>query len=119
MELDSTPLEFCLYMAFAPTVLSGPICRLPDMLPQFRGYQPLSRADVQAAGQRIGLGALMMALAQLLGAGLRPGYGINNGFDEARMLAGPDVWLLAFGYGFQLFFDFAGYSHIAIGAARL
>jgi alginate O-acetyltransferase complex protein AlgI len=35
------------------------------------------------------------------------------------MLAGPDVWLLAFGYGFQLFFDFAGYSHIAIGAAKL
>jgi alginate O-acetyltransferase complex protein AlgI len=72
-ELDSTLLEFCLYMAFAPTVLSGPICRLPDMLPQFREYQVLSRADANAAAQRIGLGALMMALAQLLGDGLRRG----------------------------------------------
>jgi alginate O-acetyltransferase complex protein AlgI len=118
-ELDPTLLEFCLYMTFAPTVLSGPICRLPDMLPQFREYRPLTRAGAQAAAQRIGLGALMMGLAQLLGAGLRPGHGINNGFDGAGMLAGSDVWLLAFGYGFQLFFDFAGYSHIAIGAASL
>ena len=32
---------------------------------------------------------------------------------------GVDVWALAFGYGFQLFFDFAGYSNIVIGTARL
>ena len=35
-EIDPTLLEFCLYMAFWPTVFSGPVCRLPDMLPQFR-----------------------------------------------------------------------------------
>ena len=118
-ELDPTLLEFCLYMTFAPTVLSGPICRLPDILPQIRDNKLLTREDVQASGQRIWLGALMMALAQLLGSGLRPGGGINDGFDNVRMLTGPDVWLLAIGYGFQLFFDFAGYSHVAIGAARL
>ena len=33
--------------------------------------------------------------------------------------SGSDVWLLAFGYGLQIFFDFAGPSHIAIGAARM
>ena len=31
-----TLLEFCLYMAFWPTVALGPICRLSTMLPQFR-----------------------------------------------------------------------------------
>jgi alginate O-acetyltransferase complex protein AlgI len=118
-ELDPTPLEFCLYMSFAPTVLSGPICRLPDILPQLREAAQLTRRDVHAAAQRIWLGALMMALAQLLGAGLHPGSGINSGFDSTRALTAPDVWLLAIGYGFQLFFDFAGYSHVAIGAARL
>mgnify|MGYP001569195455 FL=1 len=35
-EADPTLLEFCLYMAFWPTVLSGPVCRLYKMLPQFR-----------------------------------------------------------------------------------
>ena len=34
-ELDPSLLEFCLYMAFWPTVLSGPICRLPSMPPTF------------------------------------------------------------------------------------
>src|SRR6266478_5129461 len=35
-ELDPSLLEFCLYMAFWPTVDSGPICRLASMMPQFR-----------------------------------------------------------------------------------
>jgi alginate O-acetyltransferase complex protein AlgI len=118
-ELDATLLEFCLYMTFAPTVLSGPICRLPEILPQFRESKPFAQEDTQAAVQRIWLGMLMMALAQLIGSGLRPGHGINNGFDSARVLSGSDVWLLVFGYGFQIFFDFAGYSHVAIAAARL
>ena len=35
-ELDPSLLEFCLYMSFWPTVLTGPISRLPSLLPQFR-----------------------------------------------------------------------------------
>src|SRR5271169_6429540 len=35
-ELDPSLVEFALYMAFFPVAISGPICRLPDMLPQFR-----------------------------------------------------------------------------------
>ena len=43
-ELDPTLLEFCLYMAFWPTVLSGPICRMSSMLPQFRARgQPAAK----------------------------------------------------------------------------
>ena len=41
-----------------------------------------------------------------------------SGFDRVTNWSGLDVWCLAFGYGLQLFFDFAGYSHIAIGAAQ-
>jgi alginate O-acetyltransferase complex protein AlgI len=54
----------------------------------------------------------------LLGQGLLSGDGINSGFDVARQWSGSDVWCLALGYGLQLFLDFAGYSHIAIGAAQ-
>jgi alginate O-acetyltransferase complex protein AlgI len=116
-DLDPTLLEFCLYMSFAPTVLSGPICRLPDILPQLRRYVPPSRSDRHVAAQRIWLGALMIGLAQWLGSGVRTGHGIDAGFDATGILGGADVWLLAIGYGFQLFLDFAGYSHLAIGAA--
>jgi len=119
-QLDPSLIEFCLYMAFWPTVLSGPICRLPNMLPQFRKEWSPSWDDVGSGTQRVCVGVLMMGLAQLLGAGLWPGHGVNWGFDQTTARwGGIDVWCLAIGFGFQLFLDFAGYSHIAIGAAQL
>jgi alginate O-acetyltransferase complex protein AlgI len=121
-ELDPTLLEFFLYMAFWPTVLSGPVCRLPKMLPQFR-HRPTSSIgeDFSVGAVRIIQGLFMkMVLAQLLSSGLTPDGGVTAGFDGiAPGRSGLDVWALAIGYGFQLFFDFAGYSNIVIGAARL
>ena len=117
-EIDPSLFEFALYTAFFPVAISGPICRMPDMLPQFRSGEGLRRHDILRGFGRIATGLLMMQLAQLLGQGILAGDGINSGFDHVSHWSGPDVWCLAFGYGFQLFFDFAGYSHIAIGAAQ-
>ena len=118
-ELDPSLLEFALYMAFFPVVISGPICRMPDMLPQFRSQESPSRNDIGRGLCRIATGLLMMQIAQLLGKGIFSGQGINGGFDQTTGWSGPDVWCLAIGYGLQVFFDFAGYSHLAIGAARM
>jgi alginate O-acetyltransferase complex protein AlgI len=118
-ELDPSFAEFALYMAFFPVAISGPICRMPDMLPQFRSEEPVQRRDMARGLFRIATGALMMQLAQLLGRGILNGVGINGGFDHVTRWSGPDVWCLVFGYGLQLFLDFAGYSHIAIGAAKM
>jgi len=116
-QLDPSFVEFALYLAFFPVVISGPICRMPDMLPQFRSAEPTSWNNLGAGFARIATGVLMMQLAQLLGQGILSGDGINSGFDHAIRWSAPDVWCLAIGYGLQLFLDFAGYSHIAIGAA--
>ena len=75
-------------------------------------------SDRERGFSRIATGVLMMQLAKLLGHGVLGGHGINSGFDRLTQWSGADVWCLAFGYGLQLFFDFAGYSHIAIGAAQ-
>ena len=116
-ELDPSFFEFALYMVFFPIVISGPICRMPEMLPQFRSEQTTPRHDIGRGFGRIATGVLMMQLAQLLGQGILSGDGINSGFDHLTRWSGADVWCLVFGYGLQLFLDFAGYSHIAIGAA--
>src|SRR5208283_728624 len=118
-ELDPSFLEFALYMVFFPVAISGPICRMLEMLPQFRSEDPLRWDNFQRGLGRIAIGALMMQLAQLLGRGILNSPGINAGFDHLTRWSGPDVLCLAFGYGLQLFFDFAGYSHIAIGAAKV
>ena len=117
-ELDPSFLEFALYMVFFPVTISGPICRLPEMLPQFRSQEPTPAHDIGHGLRRIATGVLMMQLAKLLGQGILGGDGITSGFDHVTHWSGPDVWCLALGYGMQLFLDFAGYSHIAIGVAK-
>jgi alginate O-acetyltransferase complex protein AlgI len=120
-ELDPSLVEFSLYMAFWPTVLSGPVCRLGDLLPQFRQVSQLCWDDISKGVSRIIFGLLLKTVfAQTLQQGVDPGTGIDYGFDQIAFGWGaPDVLLLAVGYGLQLFFDFAGYSHIVIGSARL
>jgi alginate O-acetyltransferase complex protein AlgI len=118
-ELDPTLLEFCLFLGFWPTVFAGPICRLPELLSQFRSSTFVSLQAIGAGMQRILTGVFMMALARILGQGFA-GRGVDAGFAlSPQRWSGLDVWCLAVGYGFQLFFDFAGYSHLAIGAAQV
>jgi alginate O-acetyltransferase complex protein AlgI len=120
-DLNPPFMEFLLYMAFWPTVLSGPVCRLAEMLPQFRDVTPPGWEDVQVGARRILIGlAMKVVLAQILAGGIRRASGVTAGFDQMKSgWGGLDVWLLAVGFGFQLYFDFAGYSHIVIGSARL
>jgi alginate O-acetyltransferase complex protein AlgI len=117
-EVNPSFFEFALYMVFFPVTISGPICRMSEMLPQFRSESVTRWDDIARGCQRIATGVLMMQLAKLLGQGILAGDGITSGFDRLANWSGADVWCLAFGYGLQLFFDFAGYSHIAIGAAQ-
>ncbi|PYR98636.1 MAG: hypothetical protein DMG16_20315 [Acidobacteria bacterium] len=112
-EIEPSLLEFLLYMSFWPTVLMGPVCRLPNMLPQFRKVHRLSVTDVTAGLRLIAIGLWMkLILAQFLGAAL------SRAVEMEAVWGGVDVWLIAIGFGFQLFFDFAGYSNVVIGAAR-
>lgn len=118
-DLRPTLLEFCLYMAFWPTALSGPICRLPKMLSQFREYWIPCWSDLAIGTQRIAVGLVMICLSQILAAGLYPRTGVDYAFSlPVASLRGIDVWIMIVGYGFQLFFNFCGYSHLVIGAAR-
>ena len=117
-DVEPSLSEFALYMVFFPVTISGPVCRLTEMLPQFRSESTTRWDDIARGCRRVATGVLMMQLAKLLGQGILGGDGIISGFDRASSWSGPDVWCLSFGYGLQLFFDFAGYSHIAIGAAQ-
>src|ERR1039458_3345173 len=76
-ELDPSFVEFALYMAFFPVTISGPICRMPDMLPQFRSDKALEWGEIERGFGRIATGVLMMQLARLLGQGILAGDGID------------------------------------------
>ncbi|HLH29591.1 MAG TPA: DUF5989 family protein [Terriglobia bacterium] len=114
-DIDPSLLEFSLYMAFWPTVFSGPVCRMPEMLPQFREKPSFSATNISAGALLMIQGLFMkFVLAQLLAPG------VTAGFDQLKSgWGGADVWLLGIAFGFLLFFDFAGYSLMVIGVARL
>jgi D-alanyl-lipoteichoic acid acyltransferase DltB (MBOAT superfamily) len=116
-ELDPTLAEFALYMVFFPVSVSGPICRMPDMLPQFRSDALTPLSTIGRGFRRMATGIFMLQAANMLGNGIMGGDGIASGFDHLTHWSGADVWCLAVGAGLQLFLNFAGYSHIAIGAA--
>src|SRR6202142_3439579 len=105
-ELDPTLLEFCLYMAFWPTVLQGPICRMSSMLPQFRQAWSVSDDDLKTGMRRLSIGVFMVALSEVMSGGLYPRWGIDSVIDHATFSPGGghpgglDVWCMVIGYAF-------------------
>src|ERR1039457_1827839 len=82
-ELNPTLLEFCLYMAFWPTVLQGPICRMSSMLPQFRQDWSVSDDDLKTGVRRVSIGILMVVLSEVMSGGLYAGAGVDSVFNNA------------------------------------
>ena len=107
-------LSFLLYLSFFPRLLSGPLVRHRDHAAQLAQLR-FTREDAAAGLRRftLGLGKKLL-LADMLGSVadrvLAPG---------AAELTAPLAWLGAVAYTLQLYFDFSGYSDMAIGMGRL
>jgi alginate O-acetyltransferase complex protein AlgI len=101
-----------------PTVMSGPICRAGDLVPQFRAGFAGSWQTVREGAQGIWVGVGMITLARIIGAGAG-GFGVDEAFAMRGAIGTADAWTMLIGYGFQIYFDFAGYSRLVIGVARL
>jgi len=104
-----------LYALFPPTLIAGPI----DRLPRFQGDldqidQPFQWDFVAEGAWRILIGAFKkFVLADFL-AHLPLNLAQYPGNTSPLLL-----WLMLYGYGFMLYFDFSGYTDMAIGVARL
>ena len=102
-------LDVLLYISFFPQITSGPITRFP----QFR--ESLGRAHADAEQMALGLRRFIVGLGKkLLVAG--PVAAIADGAFGLGGEAGAGLcWLGAVSYTVQLYFDFSGYSDMAIG----
>ncbi|MES1258830.1 MAG: MBOAT family O-acyltransferase [Acidobacteriota bacterium] len=103
-------------VTFFPTVVAGPITRVAALAPQWNWKgKTLSAAEGSRALFLIGLGLFKKFLiADYLAANL-----VNRVFDLPALYSGGDVLAAVYGYAFQLYYDFSGYSDIAIGSALL
>lgn len=108
--------DYASSVPFFPYITSGPIVRAATIAPQFRA--PLSaeeRATLFTKGiyrMASGLGKKLV-LADLFASVA------NAGFASTQGLSSSDAWIASVAYTLQMYFDFSGYSDIAIGSAAL
>src|SRR6266853_56394 len=105
--------DFVLAVSFFPQLVAGPIVRAGDFLPQ------LVRPPGLRAGQFL-WGLLLMTLGlfeKIVLADTMLSGSADRIFGYAGPLAALDSWLGVMAFAGQIFFDFAGYSTCAIGAA--
>ncbi|MFQ5507755.1 MAG: MBOAT family O-acyltransferase [Leptospirillia bacterium] len=103
------------YVTFFPQLVAGPILRAVEVLPQLRHRPGWDWHDGAIGIRRILYGLfLKVVLADNIAPLVDAGFA-----TEAGLLSALDTWTLAFLFGFQIYFDFSAYSHIAIGSARL
>jgi alginate O-acetyltransferase complex protein AlgI len=103
------------YVMFWPHMIAGPILRAHELVPQITGLRRFD-ADLFAVGLR----KILFGLFLKVGLADQIAPWVNDAFlANPDQLSALDVWTMAFGFGLQIYFDFAGYSMIAIGSARL
>ncbi|MBN2830243.1 MAG: MBOAT family protein [Candidatus Cloacimonetes bacterium] len=109
-----TFLSFLCYSSFFPIFVAGPIERFERFNPQVSGERhTLSSSDLEFAFRRIVYGlSKKLILADWLGY-----FIAHNSFLQQDFMLASIIKLLCF--SLQIYFDFAGYSDIAIGSSRL
>ncbi|MGA2760087.1 MAG: MBOAT family protein [Candidatus Cybelea sp.] len=109
------PLDYALYLSFFPQLLAGPIVRAGLFFGELFSWRPPGPDDVSYGLARAGFGLLKKTAIADPFASVANAY-----FDGIASHPGAlAAWSAMFAFSMQIYFDFSGYSDIAIGCARL
>ena len=119
-ELPKTSFtDYVLYVTFFPQLIIGPIVRHDELLPQIAkrsfGRFKLQNLIVGCLIFTIGLGKKIL-LADNLSLLVDPAF---SDAASSRSIGMIDAWVASLAYTLQLYFDFSGYSDMAVGVARM
>ena len=113
--IDSFVL-FALFAAFFPTQIAGPIKRYPDFVAQMKEDETkcfkLSMLDD-------GVPIIIIGLAKKVLLADNLAVMVNMMLKDPLAYGAPELWLFAYAFAFQIYFDFSGYTDIARGSAML
>ncbi|QFR48651.1 MBOAT family protein [Sulfurimonas lithotrophica] len=109
-------LNYALFVTFFPQLIAGPIVHHKEMMPQFA-----SRWNLVKNYKNIALGLFIFSVGLFKKVVIADKFAIwaTAGFDKAETLTLIEGWATSLSYTFQLYFDFSGYTDMAIGAALL
>ena len=116
--VERNPVHYALFVTYFPHLIAGPVLHHSEMMPQFRLaeiYRPRLRYFV------IGLSFLFMGLAKkvLIADSVAPIANTVFGAGPEIALAASAAWLGVVAYTLQIYFDFSGYSDMAVGLSLL
>ena len=117
MQIKAAPslITFGAYKAFFPQLIAGPIVRYKDVAADFATQQMPSSDDIAAGIRRFAVGlAKKVLIANSLAVPADSVFGAPPGTVSAAM-----IWYGVLCYALQLYFDFSGYSDMAIGLGRV
>jgi D-alanyl-lipoteichoic acid acyltransferase DltB (MBOAT superfamily) len=103
-------------VSFFPYVISGPLVRSRAIVPQFRGGK-MSGGNMQTAC--FGLYLFAIGLAKKVVFADSFAAVADAGYRSPASLSTMEAWVATLAYAFQIYFDFSGYSDMAVGAARM
>ena len=109
-------IDYAIFVSFFPQLIAGPIVHHAEMMPQFSSYRNLSLNY-----KNIVQGILIFFLGLFKKVIIADTFSIwaTTGFDEATTLTFAEAWACSLSFTFQLYFDFCGYTDMAIGLALL
>jgi alginate O-acetyltransferase complex protein AlgI len=111
--------DFLLFVTFFPHLIAGPVIHHSEMMPQFA-----QAATYRFRWENLAAGGAMFILGLgkkcLIADGMGPtAVKVFGAAQAGQSLFASDAWAGALAYTFQLYFDFSGYSDMAIGLAKL
>ncbi|MBA0035307.1 MBOAT family protein [Pantoea sp. BIGb0393] len=107
-------LDYLYYILFFPKMIAGPITRWQALMPQTNSRELVKSSMVLVAMAVISIGLFKKVVL----SGLFSRYA-DVGYANTATLNFSEAWITSFSYTAQIYFDFSGYSDIAIGAALL
>ena len=108
--------HYALFVTFFPQLIAGPIVHHKEMMPQFAKKQNGVKNYYNIA---MGLFVFSMGLFKKVVIADTFAHWATQGFDIAKSLNMLEAWSASLSYTFQIYFDFSGYTDMAIGAALL
>lgn len=114
IPVENDPVNVALFISFFPTLLSGPIERARNMLPQLREKTPVCWDNITS-----GAGLFIWGLFKKVVIADRLAEYVNLAYLNPDAHSGSTLALAAVFYSFQIYCDFSGYADMAVASGRI
>jgi alginate O-acetyltransferase complex protein AlgI len=114
IEARDSILDFAVYVAFFPQLVAGPIVRAETFFRDLDQRLPVLKENIQS-----GLCLILIGLTRKIVFADNLGFVVDHTFANYLNMNPLEIWIGVLAFGWQIYFDFAGYTDIAIGIARL